>query len=278
LRGSFGVIQILAYVFIGYFSRGIRESVGNAVLGRLAACLTLALPIAVYHSGAQVHGVLVQYVGGWLLVAVAWAAQIGARMQASAERNESLRRNDQATIVAEMLRIQWRLSDHRTIVCVLVVDAAKSSEMKANADPLAVEYSFREYQDWIEAICEPNGGRVHNTAGDGAVVAFRDCRRAFDSARKLQTDLPRFNQEVNRLSTPFRLRVGLHVGQVAGELDEVEFTEVIDIAAHVQAVAPISGIAATDDVVTALEGEEFVPLAKTVDGHGVSLALNPIED
>lgn len=268
------LLLVPVYIFLGFFSRGLRESLLNTVIGRVAALVTLAIPFALS----------IDLPWNWfvfntcLLIPLGLLSQVGAKMERNLMRSESLKHNDQAAIVAEMLRIQWRLSDHPTVVCVLSVDAARSSQMKSQADPLAVEFSFREYQHWIEAICGAFGGRVHSTAGDGAVVAFRDCRNAFQAARRLQTDLARFNREDNRLPVPFRLRIGLHVGQVAGELDEVVFTEVIDIAAHVQAVAPISGIAATDDVATEVGSDEFVPLTKTVDGHGVMLALNPIED
>jgi class 3 adenylate cyclase len=274
LRGTFVLIMFPVYIFIGFFSRGLREAFLNTVIGRLSALTTVVLPIAL-----RLDPHFEWYLAYTLmLIPLALIAQVGAKMQSNLMRTESLRQNDQTAIVAEMLRIQWRLSDHRAVVCVLSVDAAKSSEMKAHADPLAMEYSFREYQDWIETTCEQFGGQVHSTAGDGAVVAFRDCASAFQAARRMQTDLVRFNREANRLPTPFRLRIGLHVGQVAGELNEVVFTEVIDIAAHVQASAPVSGIAVTDDVATELEQHEFIPLAKTVDGHGVSLALNPTED
>jgi class 3 adenylate cyclase len=274
VQGTFMLLLIPVYIFVGFFSRGLREALLNSVVGRIAALATMAIPLLM-----KADPQFSWYIGNTLVVIpLSLISQVGAKMQKNLMRSESLRQNDQATIVAEMLRIQWRLSDHTTLVCVLSVDAAKSSEMKAQADPLAVEYSFREYQDWIESTCGQFGGRVHSMAGDGAVVAFRDCRQAFVAARRLQTDLARFNLEENRLPSPFRLRIGLHVGQVAGELDEVVFTEVIDIAAHVQAAAPVSGIAVTDAVASELEDQEFIPLAKTVDGHGVSLALNPIED
>jgi class 3 adenylate cyclase len=209
---------------------------------------------------------------------VSLTAAVGADLQRKASRQRNLQRNDPATVLAEMVRIQLRLAQHGGSVCVLVVDAVKSAAMKANADPLAVEYSFREYQEWIEAVSEKYQGQVHSTAGDGAVVAFPNCELAFDAARMIQSDLARINQEVNRLAHPFRLRVGLHVGQVVGNLDEVEFTEVIDIAAHLQDAAPIAGIAVTDDVAACLLEELFIPLAEVIDGHRVLLALNPTLD
>jgi class 3 adenylate cyclase len=119
---------------------------------------------------------------------------------------------------------------------------------------------------------------VHSTAGDGAVVAFPSCTEGFAAAKRIQTDIEDFNRETNRLGSPFRLRVGLHVGRVAGELEKVQFTEVIDIAAHVQTVAPVGGIAMTELVAEQLGGEPAVQLKDPVDGHTVMLVLNPTVD
>ncbi len=201
----------------------------------------------------------------------------GAQVQTRTLQNLNLQRNDPAAILAEMLKIQWRLRDHSGSVCVMVVDAAQSSVMKLDADPLAVEFSFREYQEWIEEICDQFDGRVHSTAGDGAVVSFPTSAKALAASRRIQTEISNFNVNVNRLSKPFRLRIGLHVGQVAGEINEVQFTDVIDIAAHIQDIAPIRGIAVSDDVAAQLPEEEFVPLARQVDGKQVHIVLNPTE-
>ncbi len=176
-----------------------------------------------------------------------------------------------------MLRIQWRLAGQTKNVCVMVVDAARSAEMKAHADALAIEYSFREYQEWIAGISKSLRGRVHSTAGDGAVVSFPNAADALLAAQRLQTDVDRFNREVNRLPSPFRLRIGLHADEVAGDLRKVEFAEVIDVAAHVQGASPVGGIAATEEAIEGLARSEFVPLANEVDGHRVYLALNPTE-
>ncbi|HTQ08595.1 MAG TPA: adenylate/guanylate cyclase domain-containing protein, partial [Fimbriimonadaceae bacterium] len=186
-----------------------------------------------------------------------------------AARETNLQRNDQATLLAEMVRIQWKLSNEAASVCVMVVDAAKSSEMKAAADPLTVEYSFREYQEWIENVSAEHGGRVHSTAGDGAVVAFTDCEQALVAARDLQRDVSRFNRTVNRLSMPFRLRIGLHTGEVAGDINKIQFTEVIDIAAHIEKACPIGGIAVTDAVAEKLAADYFRDLEAEIDGHRV---------
>jgi len=271
--------RAILHVGAGLFAR----SIGHALLVSAAMCagsfamsfLPIRQAVDDPFSFSQISGTVLQLVVGGM---VSGFAALGAELQRKAAREESLDNNDGATLLAEMLRIQWRLADRTNSTCILVVDAAKSSQMKANADPLIVEYSFREYQDWIAKICVKFEGKVHSTAGDGAVVAFPSCDNAFLAARRIQTDVARFNANVNRLEMPFRLRIGLHVGQVAGAVDDVQFTEVIDIAAHIESVATVGGIAVSEPVTLGLPQYDFLPLAREVDGQRVYLALSPTEE
>jgi class 3 adenylate cyclase len=201
---------------------------------------------------------------------------LGALVQRQAQRDRMLARNDQATLLAELLQLQYFLSEGTTQVCVLVVDAAKSAAMKASMDSMIVEFSFRAYQAWIARISQAHNGRVYTVTGDGAIVAFATCGEALYAAHEMQADVERFNKEENRLTTPFRLRIGLHLGDVAADIDKVEFTEVIDIAAHVEGKAPIGGIAVTETVVNQLAGYHFEPLADDVDGYRVLLARDRV--
>lgn len=281
VQATLGLSQFALNVLYGFLLVRAGRTIRVATVAYLVSGAIGLLPIAA--NGQTV----VQAQGGWgtyltntaiLLVLtnlVALLGALGGRVQARASQERSLQRNDPASLLAEMLRIQMRLSDADTTVCVLVVDAARSSEMKLNADPLAVEFSFREYQNWIERISAKFGGRVHSTAGDGAVVAFPNCVDAFLAAKQIQTDVGRFNEESNRLALPFRLRIGLHVGEVAGDLDQVQFTAVIDVAAHIEAVSLVGGIAASEPVVDQLVPEDWIAIADIVDGYRVFHAVNP---
>jgi class 3 adenylate cyclase len=273
-------LALLAYILAGFFAKNFLY----ATLQSLAVTIGGIPPVLI---GIQVFNIR-QLEGGmtwWSLVIsavsflfVSLFGALGGVVQRRAAKELNLAQNDPAAILAEMVRLQWRLSDRRSALCVMVVDAAKSAEMKSLADPLAVEYSFREYQHLLTDLSAPLRGRVHSTAGDGAVVAFESAQEGFTAAKRIQTDIERFNREDNRLQLPFRLRIGLHMGEIVGDLDEVVFTEVIDIAAHVQAAAPVGGIAVTEEVANHLPIEEFIPLAVPVDGKNVLLALNPTVD
>ena len=272
--------RVLAYILIGIFSRSIGAGMLLGLLGALVDYFFDWIPIGSFSFASSVRPVSLVLAGLSVAIAVLITGFSGlaAELQRRALRQSSLDNNDPATLLAEMLRIQWRLADQTQEICVMAIDAAKSAQMKANADPLAVEYSFREYQDWIREHVETFEGKVHSTAGDGAIVAFSNCALALSASRRLQTDLDRFNREVNELEMPFRLRIGLHAGTVVGQLDDVQFTEVIDIAAHIQSAATVGGIGVSGAVVARSEPDEFLPLAKEIDGQRMYLVLNPTED
>jgi class 3 adenylate cyclase len=280
VRTALQGILVSGVAGLAFLSSSIGAAVVLAVVAQLGRFGVEALPIGQYGMGywsqplatTNSAGALV----GYGVVAVVFG--MGRAIQKRAFEELSLQRNDQAALIAEMLRIQWRLSGDSGLACVLVVDVAKSGEMKSKADPLEVEFSFHEYQEWISETCKQFGGHVVSTAGDGAVVVFKQCAEAVNAARRLQGTLDGFNRMTNRLQTPFRLRIGVHAGEIRGQAESVHFTEVIDIAAHVEEMSPVSGIGVTDSVVAHLNEEEFIPLARQVDGHAVYLALDPADN
>ncbi len=206
----------------------------------------------------------------WILAGL---CGLGGSIAAQAARGRYVRERfamgDTASSIAEVVRLQWKLEAIPSNVCVMVVDVAGSTGMKHGANPLLAEYSFREYQRFVEEICVDHGGRVHSTAGDGAIIGFDSCRRAAAAAREIQRGLFRFNREVNRLPSAFHLRIGMHMDSVPGDLMDVQFSRVIDVAAHVETTAPIGGIALTDSVAKRLPGERLEPATYSVDGFAV---------
>lgn len=272
---------------VSFFSGGIWKAIAAAWLYQLATFPALLIDLRGRVNGWVFGPAWVQETWlqpdalRWLLIyttGIALVAGVGAAVENRAKRQKRLIMNDPAALMAEMVRIEWLLSSRAAEICVLVVDVARSSHMKSEADPLEAEYCFREYQSFVENVCARYGGSVHSTAGDGAVVAFHETRRAFDAARALQTEIEGFNRTHNRLSTPFRLRVGIHVGHVAAELNKVQFTEVIDFAAHAQATAPVGGIAVTGAAAAHLDRNALLPLKETFGGQPLFIAVQPTMD
>ncbi len=183
---------------------------------------------------------------------------------------------DPASLMAERIQLQWRLGIGQNATTVMVVDVARSTAMKAQADPLRVEWSFREYQQLVAVLSARHGGEVLSTAGDGAVVGFSSPAAATQASREIQSEIARFNSRRNRLDTAFRLRIGIHSGHTQSNLADAPFNELIDIAAHIEAVAPVGGIAVSGEVAKGLEGQvELAEMARPVDGQPVFVVLNP---
>lgn len=203
-----------------------------------------------------------------------YAAQVEDRSY----RQNRLSADDLPTLLAEQIQLQWRLGLGQQATTVMVVDVAKSTMMKANADPLKIEWSFREYQTLVDDISRTHGGHVFSTAGDGAVVGFPRAELAVLAAREILTGLPKFNMRRNRLDIPFRLRVGIHSGHTESNLADAPFNEVIDIAAHIEAAAPIGGIALSSAVAESLDDDcvELAEMARQIDGQQVFVVLNPM--
>lgn len=280
VRIALEAVLLLLLIGVGFFSGGTVRAIANSYLFLAAHMPPYLIPVGGYGPKAfqamLSPGSIAFMLGLGLIVGA--VATAGARVEERAAQDRRLSQNDPAALLAELVRLQWQLSPQTCDVCVMVVDAARSAEMKAMADPWAVEYSFREYQAFLEDIVHEEGGSVISTAGDGAIAEFPSTEQAFRAARKIQTRIEDFNRRVNRLDRAFRLRIGLHRGPVTGSINDVEFSAVIDIAAHIQAASPIGGIAMTGAVAPDLEAEPLAQLADAVDGQTVYLALRPTLD
>ena len=213
-----------------------------------------------------------------LAMLMSWVGGAGAKVHDQQDKTRMIESSDQAAVVAEIARLSGLLGMARSEITCMMVDVVQSTRLKREANPLAVEISFREYTNYIRREVARHGGAVQSVAGDGIVAEFSSPVGAFAAARQIQTSMPEFNNTLNTLSMPFRLRIGLHSGSVHGGLEQVSFAEVIDVAAHIEKKAPPGGIVVTESVKTVLDDQEFIELAETVDGHRVFYAQYPTFD
>jgi class 3 adenylate cyclase len=269
-----GLLSLAAVGWLAYLAPNI---VTALFVGFLYAFGQIGTHLLLGPQARDVHSVILRFYLIYSAISplVALLAGVGAAIQTRTLEELNIQRNDEASLIAEQLKIQWRLAEHSCSVTVVVVDVVKSTLMKEGEPGLQVEYSFRKFQQWIEEIALSHSGTVTSTAGDGAVFSFTSCHNAMIAAAEIQRKMPAFNQTWNRLATRFRVRIGLHMGEVQGDINKVQFAQVIDVAAHVQKVAPAGGVAVTAEVVATLGPSAFVPLAVKSDGHDVFLALNP---
>ncbi len=279
-----GVITLLTdaiLVLLGYWSRTSREAFLNLVSVMGMRLAFLIIDNQRYDTGRPLMFLVALLLGVFATAVFIYGGYYGAEVQRKSIYQKGRQQGDVQALYAEMTRLKLQLGQVYKTVTVMAVDASQSTEMKHGQEPMAVEYSFRSYQDWIASVCHKFGGQIHSTAGDGAIVSFSDAVKAYLAAKCLQSTINQFNQEENRLKKPFRIRIGIHTGQILGEIDSVVFTSVIDIAAHLEEVAPVGGIAITDPTRQLLAAEfpdeRFAELSDLVDREAVYVALNPLD-
>ena len=161
-------------------------------------------------------------------------------------------------LLRQLVELQERLKSGEQSCTFLSIDMVGSTRMKADADPLAVEFTFNEYHGFVERTVRRYGGRVHSTAGDGVTAAFDYPQAALGAAKNVQAGLMELNAFRNKLGEPIVLRQGIHTGTVvAPDSDDVttlEFSSVIDLAAHLQKAAPPNGIAVSEPTCVHIPG------------------------
>ncbi len=155
----------------------------------------------------------------------------------------------------------------------LAIDIAGSTKLKDGQDPLIVEYSFREYHSFVESILTSHGVALFTWAGDGSMSLFNESRNAVDAAIELLEKLAEFNQGGNKLPQPFRVRCGIHCGDVhADGSTRIEriFSTVVDIAGHLQKRAETNGLLISEAVLNEISNRtDFQKLTDEVDGQQV---------
>jgi class 3 adenylate cyclase len=270
--GGYTLVAFLA----GSFGRGILMSLLFYYVH--AACYALPIEPLGPDAWRLLMSLDRQWPGVIMVLVCTVIGVLGAQFEALLTQRNRRQGRSPAALLAERVMLQRRLNLGRQATCVLVVDVARSTKMKDGADPLKVEWSFREYQALVATVGSANGGEVLSTAGDGAVLLFARARDAVQAARRIQTEIGAFNQRRNRMSQPFRLRIGLHLGETNSDLAQAPFHEVIDKAAHIESVAPIGGIALSGRVAAEVPELQVVALANRIDDEEVMVVLNPTLD
>lgn len=265
--GALGLFSMALQFAVSFLGRTIGRALLVALIFAVSSLIGMLLPFGGFGyerlDAAMILGNL-----GWAL-GVGLVAGVGAAIEYRANVEYLIRSNDPETLLVEYMDLQRRLNPGPREMTVLVVDAAKSSLMKSSSDPFVAEWSFRAYQQFLERLADEHAGEVLSTAGDGAVMAFHDASQATQCSFAIQSKVKDFNEKTNKLEMPFSLRIGLHRGMVAGQIDKVEFTDVIDIAAHVEAACKVGGVAVSERIWSAVDGLRGEPIAIQIDGFTV---------
>ena len=136
----------------------------------------------------------------------------------------------------------------RRLAAVLAADVVGYSALMQRAE----EATYAEFERLKHEVIEPSlsrhEGRLIKTTGDGALVEFASPFSAVRCAVEIQDHLASG-------SSPFRLRVGLNLGDVIVGQDGELYGDGINIAVRLEGIADPGGILISEKVYSEVEGK-----------------------
>src|SRR5215472_5796145 len=136
----------------------------------------------------------------------------------------------------------------RRLAAILAIDVVGYSALMQRAE----EATYAEFERLKREVIEPSlsrhDGRLIKTTGDGALAEFASPLAAVRCAVEIQDHLASG-------SSPFRLRVGLNLGDVIVGQDGELYGDGINIAVRLEGIADPGGILISERVYSEVEGK-----------------------
>lgn len=127
----------------------------------------------------------------------------------------------------------------RKLTTILAADA-QSFSTAMTRDELGTYNDLQAARDVFFKLIERHGGRVANTAGDGLIADFPSVVEAVHCAAEVQ-------QELSQQDGALRFRIGLHLGDVICDGDDL-IGEGVNLAARLQTMADPGGVLISQQV------------------------------
>ena len=127
----------------------------------------------------------------------------------------------------------------RRLTAILSADVAGYSALREADEAGTLERLKRNRARVFDPCVNEHGGRVVKLMGDGALVEFPSIVAAVNCALAIQEATAGARDEGD---APIRYRIGINLGDVIVEGDDL-YGDGVNVAARVQALAPVGGVA-----------------------------------
>jgi class 3 adenylate cyclase len=188
--------------------------------------------------------------GEWRIVQAHWSLGIPNIEVLGVELPTSLEELEQA-VRQERPDLSAATAADGTVTLVFT-DIVDSTVLTARLGDRAWMETVRRHHDVIRREVEARGGRVVETQGDGALLAFPSARRAVSCAGDIQRAIGRAFADA---SPPVRLRIGVHTGDALRDADRF-FGTTVNYAARVASHALGGEILVSNIVHDLVDGPE----------------------
>ena len=145
----------------------------------------------------------------------------------------------------------------RKLTTIFYADVAGYSRL-TGSDELGTHQAVMDLLDSAQKVIQQEGGKVLRFAGDAILAEFSSVVSCVQAAIQIQTRQISLNKDVPEKSQVW-IRIGVNLGEVLEDRGEI-YGDGVNVAARLEALAPVGGICITGQVAEQISGkleEEF---------------------
>ena len=140
------------------------------------------------------------------------------------------------------------MTQSRQLAAIMFTDIVGFTTLMGNDDVKAIEI-LKKNRELQKPIIEQNNGRWIKELGDGVMASFSTVSDAVNAAIKIQ--------EACSVSHEFLLRIGIHLGEVIFENDDV-FGDGVNIASRIVSLAEPGGIYVSGKIYAEIKNQKSI--------------------
>ena len=135
--------------------------------------------------------------------------------------------------------------ENRRLAAIVAADIAEYSRLVGQDEEGTLRALRAHRQELIDRLIEGHGGRIANTAGDSLLLEFSSVVDAVRCSVAVQEGMTARNRDIEE-NRQIRFRVGIHVGDVVAEGDDL-LGDSVNVAARLESLSDSGGAVLSDD-------------------------------
>ena len=131
-------------------------------------------------------------------------------------------------------------TEERKTSTILAMDVARYSQLMGKDEEGTLK-QLKACREIIEKKVSDAKGRIFNTAGDAFMVEFSNTLSAVNAAIAIQKQISEHNQKISDSSKRLYFRMGINLGDVMVDGDNL-LGDGVNVAARLESIAPPGGV------------------------------------
>jgi adenylate cyclase len=159
----------------------------------------------------------------------------------------------------EVMTLDTLKTETRRLAAIMFTDLVGFTKLAQRDEEAALQLR-KEHQSLVRPLFVAHGGREVKSMGDGFLVEFPSAVESVRCAVEIQESVARRNV-LPSVGERIVLRIGIHVGDVVGEGDDI-VGDAVNVASRIEPLAEPGGICVSGSVFDQVRNKLHLPLEK----------------